>query len=24
MCIREDSAPITTNISKFVPHYFEN
>ncbi len=22
MCIREDSSPITTNMSNFVPHYF--
>jgi glutathionylspermidine synthase len=22
MCIREDRAPITTNMSNFVPHYF--
>jgi glutathionylspermidine synthase len=24
MCIREDSAIVTTNISNFVPHYFAN
>jgi glutathionylspermidine synthase len=24
MCIREDSSPITTNSSHFVPHYFVN
>jgi glutathionylspermidine synthase len=24
MCIREDSSPITTNTSTFVPHYFVN
>jgi glutathionylspermidine synthase len=23
MCIREDSTPITTNTSSFVPHYFD-
>jgi len=23
MCIREDVSPITTNMSNFVPHYFE-
>jgi len=23
MCIREDATPITTNMSHFVPHYFE-
>ena len=23
MCIREDRTPITTNLSNFVPHYFE-
>ncbi|HTY98856.1 MAG TPA: glutathionylspermidine synthase family protein [Rhodocyclaceae bacterium] len=22
MCVREDSSPITTNMSRFVPHYF--
>ena len=24
MCIREDSSPITSNSSSFVPHYFVN
>jgi glutathionylspermidine synthase len=24
MCIREDSSPITSNSSSFVPHYFIN
>jgi glutathionylspermidine synthase len=24
MCVREDSSPITTNGSNFVPHYFVN
>jgi glutathionylspermidine synthase len=24
ICVREDSSPITTNISNFVPHYFVN
>jgi glutathionylspermidine synthase len=23
LCIREDKSPITTNMSRFVPHYFE-
>jgi glutathionylspermidine synthase len=23
MCIREDASPITTNMSNFIPHYFE-
>jgi len=23
MCIREDKSPITTNMSNFIPHYFE-
>lgn len=23
MCLREDSSPVTTNMSQFVPHFFE-
>lgn len=24
MCLREDVSPITTNMSQFIPHFFEN
>jgi glutathionylspermidine synthase len=23
MCLREDTRPVTTNMSQFVPHFFE-